>query len=164
VPPLRRKLVGGAELIEAARARFARRFPARRLDHHAAPDLPDVDADPGLLRRVLDNLLDNAAKFSEQDSAIAIEASAERDPPRLIIDVRDHGIGIAAADLERVFEPFFRADRSRTRATGGVGLGLVLARRIVEAHGGTITAESAPEAGAHFRVTVPAQAQGTIGR
>jgi two-component system, OmpR family, sensor kinase len=155
LPPLRRELVSGAELIEAARSRFERRFPDRKLDHRVSDDVPDVEADPNLLRRVLDNLLDNAAKFSDPDSAIALEASADPASTQLVIDVRDHGIGIAQADRERIFEPFFRADRSRTRATGGVGLGLVLARRIVEAHGGSITCQSEPDRGSHFRVTVP---------
>lgn len=156
LPPLHRTLVSGAELVEAAKSRFERRFPERKLSQRLAESLPAVDADPSLLRRVLDNLLDNAAKFSEPDSPISIEASASSDQKQLVIDVRDHGIGIASADQERIFEPFFRADRSRTRGTGGVGLGLVLARRIVEAHGGSLTVDSEPDRGSHFRVTVPA--------
>lgn len=157
VPPLHRTVVGGAELIEAAKVRFERRFPERKLNQRLAESLPAVDADPSLLRRVLDNLLDNAAKFSEPDSPITIEARVSPDQQQLVIDVRDQGIGIAPADQERIFEPFFRADRSRTRGTGGVGLGLVLARRIVEAHGGSITVDSQPDRGSHFCVTVPAR-------
>jgi signal transduction histidine kinase len=156
LPPLHRARVSGAELVEAAKSRFERRFPERKLSQRLAESLPAVDADPSLLRRVLDNLLDNAAKFSEPDSPISIEASPSSDQKQLVIDVRDHGIGIAPADQERIFEPFFRADRSRTRDTGGVGLGLVLARRIVEAHGGSLTVHSEPDRGSHFRVTVPA--------
>lgn len=67
----------------------------------------------------------------------------------------DKGIGIAAADLSRVFRPFFRADRSRTRATGGLGLGLALAKRIVDAHGGRIELVSAPDEGTRARVLLP---------
>lgn len=157
LPPLHRRRISAAELVEAATARFRRRFPERRLSQRVAGDLPEIDADPTLLRRVLDNLLDNAAKFSEPDSLISLEASRSKDASQLLIDVRDQGIGIAASELERIFEPFFRADRSRTRSTGGVGLGLVLARRIVEAHGGSITVESEPDRGSHFRVTIPAE-------
>jgi signal transduction histidine kinase len=73
-----------------------------------------------------------------------------------VLRVRDHGIGIAAEDLARIFEPFFRGDRSRTRSTGGVGLGLAIAKRIVEAHGGTIAAESDPSQGTCFTVIIPA--------
>jgi two-component system OmpR family sensor kinase len=142
--------------VQAAQVRFERRFPERQLTRKLAEGLPSVDADPSLLRRVFDNLLDNAVKFSEPGSPISIEASASTDAKQLVIDVRDQGVGIARADLERIFEPFFRADRSRTRRTGGVGLGLVLARRIVEAHGGSITVQSEPDRGSHFRVVVPA--------
>jgi signal transduction histidine kinase len=72
-----------------------------------------------------------------------------------VIEVRDRGIGIDAADLPRLFTPFFRTDRSRARGTGGVGLGLALARRIAEAHGGSISAESVPGEGTTIRVVVP---------
>ena len=70
--------------------------------------------------------------------------------------MRDRGIGISPEDLERVFEPFFRTDRSRSRATGGVGLGLAVVRRIVLAHGGSVTVESNPSTGTCFKVSVPA--------
>jgi len=73
------------------------------------------------------------------------------------IEVVDRGEGIAAEDLDRIFTPFFRADRSRTRATGGVGLGLALSKRIVEAHGGTLVASSAPGAGTTMTVALPAR-------
>jgi signal transduction histidine kinase len=149
LPPLRRKLVSARELLEAARVRFEKRLPERQLRVELAHGTPDIDADPNLLRRVVDNLLDNAAKFSDPSSHIELRAS-------LLIEVLDHGIGIAPGDLERIFEPFFRADRSRTRSTGGVGLGLALSRRIVEGHGGTITAHSELERGSRFRVLVPA--------
>ncbi len=155
LPPLRRRLLSGRELVDAARARFAKRAPERRLSAHVESSVPEVEADPNLLRRVLDNLLDNAAKFSDPDTAIDIDAFAA-DDGALVIDVRDHGIGISQAELERIFEPFYRTDRSRARATGGVGLGLALARRIVEAHGGSISAESALEKGSRFRVLIPA--------
>ncbi len=155
LPPLRRKLLSGRELVEAARARFEKRSPERRLSCHVESSAPQIEADPNLLRRVLDNLLDNAAKFSDPDTAIDIDAFAA-DDGALTIDVRDHGIGISRAELQRIFEPFYRTDRSRARATGGVGLGLALAWRIVEAHGGSISADSELEKGSRFRVLIPA--------
>jgi two-component system, OmpR family, sensor kinase len=158
VPPLRRQRVTGAELLEAASARFARRFPERTLRCRTLGTLPPLLADPGLLRRVLDNLLDNAAKFSDPSEPIELEGVAASDPPALEIRVRDRGIGIAADDLQRVFEPFFRTDRSRSRATGGVGLGLTVVRRIVLAHGGSVKVESNPTTGTCFSVSVPANA------
>jgi len=158
LPPLRRQRLSAAELLDAARQRFQRRSGPGKLRVEVGADAPPVDADPALLRRVLDNLLDNAAKFSEPNSEIGISAGRAGDGA-LRIEVRDQGIGIESSELERIFEPFYRADRSRARATGGVGLGLALARRIVEAHGGSIVAESEPERGSCFRVTVPAAAQ-----
>jgi signal transduction histidine kinase len=73
----------------------------------------------------------------------------------VVVEVRDRGIGIDPQDLPRLFTPFFRTDRSRARGTGGTGLGLTLAKRIAEAHGGTISAESAPGEGTTFRVRLP---------
>jgi two-component system, OmpR family, sensor kinase len=156
LPPLRRKLVSARELLDAARVRFEKRLPERQLSVELTQGAPDIDADPNLLRRVLDNLLDNAAKFSDSSSRIDLRARRDEQHGSLSIEVLDQGIGIAPDDVERIFEPFFRADRSRTRSTGGVGLGLALSRRIVEAHGGTITAHSELEQGSRFRVLVPA--------
>jgi len=154
LPPLRKKRLSGRELVDAARARFEKRLPERRLDCKVAGDAPPIEADANLLRRALDNLLDNAAKFSEPDTTI--ELAATRGPDgALSLAVTDSGIGIQEAELERIFEPFYRTDRSRARATGGVGLGLALARRIASAHGGSISAESQPERGSCFRVTIP---------
>jgi two-component system, OmpR family, sensor kinase len=116
--------------------------------------LPALDADPALLRRVLDNLLDNARKYSDDGAPVTLTARARAGD--LDVEVRDRGIGMEAADVARLFTPFFRTDASRARGTGGVGLGLALARRVVEAHGGRISAESAPGAGTRIRFSVPA--------
>jgi len=158
LPPLRLQPLSARELLEAARSRFAMRSSGRALKLEVAADAPAVEADPALLRRALDNLLENAAKFSEPDTEIELCAKRGADGA-LQIEVRDHGIGIGASELERIFEPFYRTDRSRARTTGGVGLGLALARRIVEAHGGTITASSSLERGSTFTLAVPAAAQ-----
>jgi two-component system, OmpR family, sensor kinase len=156
LPPLRRKRIPSAELLHAARLRFARRAPSRKLRFQTSGALPEIDADPALLRRVVDNLLDNAVKFSDPEEEITLEATQQDDTGELVIRVRDHGTGIDAVDQKRVFEPFFRADRSRDRATGGVGLGLTLASRIVAAHGGELTLESSDANGSCFLVRVPA--------
>ena len=113
-----------------------------------------------LLRRAIDNLLDNAVKYSEPADPIVLEGAKGSDPDSLVIRVRDLGAGIAPEDVGRVFEPFFRGDRSRTRATGGVGLGLAVARRIVEAHDGVIRVESSPATGTCFSVIVPTRHAG----
>lgn len=150
--PLRLERVPGAELIQAAADRFKARFPRHPLDVEAPVALPSVDADPALLRRALDNLLDNARKHGGDGPVLL----AARDDGGLVVEVHDRGPGIPPEDLARVFEPFYRGDRSRTRRSGGVGLGLPLARRIVEAHGGTVTLESREGEGTVARVRVPA--------
>jgi signal transduction histidine kinase len=106
---------------------------------------------------VLDNLLENAHKYTpEQVSPIDLAVSRDAESGDIVFEVRDRGIGIAAEDLPRVFTAFFRSERSRSRESGGVGLGLTLAKRIVEAHGGTIGVTSRADAGTIVRVTVPA--------
>jgi signal transduction histidine kinase len=154
--PLRRQRLEARQLLDAAFMRFARRFPERALVCKFESGLPCIDADPVLLRRALDNLLDNAVKFSNADQSIELIARSSTDGGGLLVEVRDQGMGILPADLERVFDPFFRSERSRARATGGVGLGLALAKRILEAHEGDILVDCNAETGTTFRVTVPA--------
>jgi signal transduction histidine kinase len=163
LPSLRLERVEGRAVIDAARARFAARHPERTLAGSVESLLPAVSADPVLLRRVLDNLLDNAVKFSDPNETVELEGSRGSEPDSLVIRVRDRGIGIPDADVSRVFEPFFRSDRSRARATGGVGLGLAVARRIVEAHAGTISVERGAASGTCFRVVVPASPGDALG-
>jgi signal transduction histidine kinase len=151
--PLRREPVDLAALLAEAAARFRETRPGRPLELQAGSGGPLLDADPALLRRALDNLLDNAAKYSGEETAVRLET--RRDGVAAVIEVTDRGIGIEPADLPRLFTPFFRTDRSRTRATGGVGLGLALTKRIVAAHGGTIEVESVPDQGTTFRLRLP---------
>jgi signal transduction histidine kinase len=154
--PLRREPVELSALLGEAASRFRELHPARTLELEVAPGAGRLEADPALLRRALGNLLDNAAKYSGE--ATAVRLSARADAGGVALEVRDHGIGIDAADLPRLFTPFFRTDRSRTRGTGGVGLGLALVKRIVEAHGGTVEVESVPEQGTTIRLTLPSTA------
>lgn len=152
LPPLHLESLSGRTLLEGAKNRFAVRYPERKLICQIPAELPRLEADP-VLRRVFDNLLDNARKFSE--APVRLSARASDDGAHLVVEVADEGIGISVADQSRVFEPFFRSDPSRTRATGGVGLGLVVVRRIVEAHHGTIEVESELGSGTRFSVTLP---------
>jgi signal transduction histidine kinase len=150
---LRREAVDCGELLERAAGRFRRLHPQRPLAVTGAAAPRRLQADPALVGRVLDNLLDNAAKYS--DASTPIELSLSDAEGGVAIGVRDRGIGIAPEDLGRVFTPFFRGDRSRARDTGGAGLGLALAKRIVEAHGGRITLESRPGEGTRVSVWLP---------
>jgi signal transduction histidine kinase len=154
-PPLRVELVATHSLLEKASQRFRATHPARELKLLEQGHLPTLAADPALLRRAIDNILDNASKYSERPSPILL--SAHDDGEMLHVAVQDQGIGIDAADLPRVFTPFFRGDRSRARKTGGAGLGLPLAQRIVEAHGGSIAIESQPGQGTTVRIQIPHQ-------
>jgi two-component system, OmpR family, sensor kinase len=156
VVPLRLELLsmkGMKALVEEAVSRFRSQHPGRELVVQFATSLPAVSADPVLLRRVVDNLLQNACKFSDQNSAIQLCARAA--DAGVIIAVADKGIGIDPADLEKVFVPFFRSDKSRSRSTGGVGLGLALARRVMDAHDGTIEIRSKPGQGTTVMLTLP---------
>lgn len=152
--PLRRSHVTAGSIAQAAAERMRARHPRRSVQVEVADDLPMLHADPMLLRRVLDNLLENAHKYTP-DPAAAIELAATRDGDRVTFEVRDKGVGIPAEDLPRVFTAFFRGERSRSRETGGVGLGLTLAKRITEAHGGSIGVASTLGVGTQVKVIVP---------
>jgi CheY-like chemotaxis protein len=102
---------------------------------------------------VLLNLLDNALRYTPPGGEVSVSGAIES--KRVRIDVRDTGSGISEQDLPHIFERFYRGDASRTRATGNTGLGLAMARSIVEAHGGTIDVTSAPGAGARFTIHLP---------
>jgi two-component system OmpR family sensor kinase len=152
--PLRRRRVDVSELLEQASSRFRAAHPGRSLRAAVPENLPLIEGDPALLRRVIDNLLENAHKYTERAGAeVTLTVGVGR--LEIEIEVADRGIGIASSDLPKIFRPFFRADRSRTRATGGLGLGLALAKRIVDAHGGSIAATSALGEGTRVVVRLP---------
>lgn len=153
-PPMRLAPLDPATLLQAAADRFRAASPRHTLTLEVAGPLPTLSGDEVLLRRVVDNLLDNAGKYADISAPITLAARAEAGA--LVVEVRDRGPGINPDDLPHLFEPFYRADKSRTRGTGGVGLGLALAKRIIDAHGGALTAESTPGEGATFRFTLPA--------
>jgi two-component system OmpR family sensor kinase len=131
------------------------------LDPLGIPLMPNaelsIEADANQLRQVLTNLLANASRFSPEDAKVELALGVQRGDKAgtVIIEVRDHGIGIPEELREKVFERFFRADNSRNRETGGSGLGLAIAKSIVERHGGNIEADATPGGGATFRVILP---------
>lgn len=104
-------------------------------------DLPMVIIDAELIHRVLINLIENAVKFSPPGSKVLIEARKDS-PERIIVEVKDHGRGIPADKIEKIKTPFFQADKSDTRPTGGLGLGLAIAEKILVGHGTSLTIES----------------------
>jgi PAS domain S-box-containing protein len=141
------------KLIEETVDNIKRRSPV----HHFITDLPEklppVYADELRLERILYNLLENAVKYSPQGGDITV--SVRSDKERLVIGVSDQGVGISVSDQARLFEPFQRLEESRPDGAGGVGLGLLVCRRLVEAHGGQIWVESEPGQGSTFFFTLP---------
>jgi two-component system sensor histidine kinase MtrB len=112
----------------------------------------EAEVDARRIRRVLQNLLGNAIDHGE---AKPIEVHVDSDQDAVAIAVRDHGIGMAATDLEHVFDRFWRADPSRQRSTGGTGLGLAIALEDAAVHGGVLEVWSEPGQGSCFRITLP---------
>jgi signal transduction histidine kinase len=118
-------------------------------------DFPIIQGDETRLRQVLDNLIGNAIKYSPSGGEIAVEGAFDDESVR--VSVSDQGIGLSAEEQARLFERFYRVDSTLSRKTQGTGLGLYLARAIVEAHGGTIRVESEPGHGSTFTFTIPRQ-------
>lgn len=119
-----------------------------------AVDLPLVSVDRSQVVQVLLNLLFNSIKFTPPSGSVRIRATLQEH--MVAIEVADSGVGIAPEDLSRIFERFYKSDKARSRSGGGTGLGLPIARHIVEAHGGSIRAESTEGLGSTFTFTLPA--------
>lgn len=155
LPALRQEDLDLYRVAEQALKRFAQRAPQREVEVHdeRTSQRAQLRGDPMLLRRVVENLLDNADKYAPANAAITISLSSQATGATL--SVKDRGPGIAPQDLPHVFEPFYRAERSRTRDAGGVGLGLALAKRIVESHGGSIGAKAREGGGLDVSFTLP---------
>jgi signal transduction histidine kinase len=112
-----------------------------------------VRCDESLLRQVLINLVDNAIKYSVDGGLVLVRL---RDETAVVhIDVIDKGLGIPAAEQERIFDKFYRLDAEMTRGVGGSGLGLYISREIVAQLGGTLSLQSQPGVGSTFTVTLP---------
>ncbi|HKS16434.1 MAG TPA: ATP-binding protein, partial [Planctomycetota bacterium] len=116
--------------------------------------LPGVAGDPDYLERAVSNLVDNAIKYTPEGGRIRV--SAKQDESTVVIEVADTGIGIPPTDVPRVFERFYRVDKSRSREMGGTGLGLSIVKHVVQVHGGTVDVESVVGKGTTFRVRLPA--------
>jgi two-component system sensor histidine kinase KdpD len=139
------------EVVGSALARVEKRLGERRVDIQLAPDLPLVALDPLLIEQVLINLLDNAIKYASGETPIEISATADEHAVR--VTVADRGPGFAPGEETHVFDKFYRGQEAGARS--GAGLGLAIARGIVEVHGGEITAQPRPGGGALFRFTLP---------
>ena len=140
-------------ILDAVAAGYRDREPGVEVTAEPGEIVLPLDAEK--VRTVFRNLVENAVKYALPDSR-PVRVSAAREGDHVVVRVRDDGPGIPAADAASVFEPFFRVDRSRSKRTGGYGLGLSIAKRIVEAHGGTIAVrDHAPARGTTFEVALP---------
>ncbi len=116
-----------------------------------------IACDRSQIVSAITNLLDNAIKYSEAGGTVWVTVAAVG--ARVVIAVRDEGIGIPSRDLERIFERFYRVDRARSRQTGGTGLGLAIVRHVAHAHGGEVTVQSIEGEGSTFRIELPAKVE-----
>ena len=139
------------ETLEAVSPLAEERGVALRTD--VPQRLPRIDADPDRLRQIVQNLVENAVRFTPQGGEVRVAMGEDDVGVRL--QVSDTGVGIAAADLPHIFRHFYRADQSRARSSGGTGLGLAIVKSLVEAHGGRVSVDSAVGSGSTFTVTFP---------
>ena len=144
-----------ATLFRSVSTDLAERIERQKLvvDITVAPEAASIDADPTKMHDALRNLIENAVNYSDEGARIELEVRADGD--RALLSVADHGPGIPEVDLGRVFERFYRVDKSRTRDPGGTGLGLSIVRHLVELHGGKVSAANRREGGAIFTIALP---------
>jgi signal transduction histidine kinase len=147
--------VAVADLIESLKRAVASQAGAKNVEvaTEIADDSLIINADYRRLRQILLNLLTNAVRYTPSNSTINITAGPENGNVR--VSVADQGPGLRPEETSKVFERFYRSDPSRDRASGGAGLGLAIAKRLVEAHGGTIQAQAGAARGALFVFTIP---------
>ncbi len=143
------------EFLEGIVAQVRPSIEEKRLTLEAdiAADLPTLAVDRQRIEQVLLNILDNACRYTREGGTIRLSAYRESDAVH--VSVLDQGPGIAPEDLPHIFERFYRGDKARARSSGGTGLGLAIAKALIEAHGGKIWAENAPQGGACVHFTLP---------
>lgn len=146
------------DLLDEAMVTFAAQAAAADVDLvlEVEEGLPPLLADGGRLSQVLSNLVGNALKFTDAGGRVTLVGRRQDDS--VLLEVVDTGAGIRAEELERIFEPFHQAEDCLTRSVRGTGLGLSVARELVWAHGGELTASSAPGRGSRFSVSLPVDA------
>ena len=154
---IRRQRFDLAAVLRRVTRRFSERLPGVRLE--GSPAACFIEGDPDLAATVLRNIVDNAVKYSTE-KAEPVRVGLEESGGKARVTVRDNDPRIPPADLPRIFDPFYRVDPSRSRGTGGYGLGLSICKSIVAAHGGSIAVESTVGVGTTVTVVFPSVAGG----
>jgi len=156
------ELIDIKSLVREALSKIKRQAPSHQFSTSIPNKLPSINGDPLRIERILYNLLDNAAKYSPPGSQIKVSVNAE--PERLVISVRDRGKGLSSSEQARIFGPFQRLENKRPDQARGAGLGLMVCRRLVEAHGGEIWVESKKGRGSTFFFSLPRRKGTDAGR
>lgn len=144
------------DLIESIAHKYASRFEEKKISfsHNQPETTIKIFADRDRLEQVLVNLLINAIHYSDEGRSVTLETHQNKDA--VTIQVKDNGVGIASEHLPNIFTRFYRVDKSRSRQSGGSGIGLTISKHLVEAHGGTITVTSpGPGLGSTFKIKLP---------
>lgn len=140
-------------LAHIVRDSFEQELSSRNLSCSVAGDTCTVYADVKRIRQIMDNLLSNAIKYSHESGEIRIFVHDNGESG--ILEIEDDGIGISPEEIPLVFERFYRTDKSRSRKTGGTGIGLTIVKSLVQVHGGTVAVESEAGKGSKFTVALP---------
>ena len=151
---LERAPVDLAGLAARQTAAAADEFAAKGIGLATALEPAVVDGDAGRLQQILANLLSNALRYTDAGGSVTVRTFG--DGGGAVLEVEDTGIGIAAADLDHVFDRFWRGEKSRSRSTGGAGIGLAVVKGLAQAHGGDVSVTSVLGEGSTFRVVLPA--------
>ncbi len=141
------------ELTARSAERFSTQSPKHKIGLRFPKQFPSIPGDSTRLRQVIDNLIGNALKYSPDGGKIDVSGKVEKNT--VSVSVRDEGVGISEADQEHIFTRFYRVDGALSRRTQGTGLGLYLAKAIIDAHYGRLTVESKPGKGSTFTFTLP---------
>lgn len=149
------------ELAESILQGFNTKLDEKKIDAKVTGSEVAVFADRGRIGQVIANLVSNAIKYTDEKGKITINISKVEDNAVMVVE--DTGIGISPEEQTRVFERFYRTDKSRTRKTGGAGIGLSISKAIVQSHNGTIRCESEPGVGSKFIVSLPEKSRGSQG-
>jgi signal transduction histidine kinase len=156
--PLQRRPMDPGELARAVSGSFSPQATDKGVDLavESPEDLPPVHADPDRISQVFGNLVENALRHTPHDGKVLLRLEPAETGEAVRATITDTGPGIPEEHLPNVFERFYRADRTRSRASGGSGIGLAVVRQLVEAHGGRVWVESPPGEGASFVMLLPA--------